>query len=1265
MTPVPNNVHLGSAADFVPQGGEMAVLIREFDWSRTPLGPVESWSTALATMLRILLANRFPHILWWGPDYIQFYNDAYRPIPGTKHPAKALGRPASECWSEIWHVIGPLIDKPFKGGPATWDDDIFLEVNRHGFVEETHFTIAYSPVPDESAPGGIGGVLGTVHEITDKVIGERRVVALRDLSARVSEAKTAEQACAITAETLAGHDKDVPFVVLYLIDADRSRARLAGAAGVKAGEDISPLGVDIGADKESGWPLTAAAQTESMRVVEHLDKKFFKVPQGPWTDPPHTAVVVPIPSNKPHEPAGLMIAGVSSRLQLDQYYRDFFNLVRTQVATAVSNARVYEEERKRAEALAELDRAKTAFFSNISHEFRTPLTLMLGPIEDALSDEGDLSAENRERLRVMHRNSLRLLKLVNTLLDFSRIEAGRIQASFEPVDLGALTAELASVFRSAVEREGLRLVVNCPPLPEPIYIDLEMWEKIVFNLLSNAFKFTFHGEIEVSLRPAGDRVELVVRDTGTGIPAADIPHLFERFYRVSNARGRTFEGSGIGLALVHELVKLHGGTVRVESELNRGSTFTVSIPQGLAHLPADRIAAPRTVASTGLRAEAYIQEVLGWLADGDVPRPEVDAALFQQPVESGALKTRARILLADDNADMRYYVQRLLRANYDIESVGDGLSALRAARERRPDLILTDVMMPGLDGFGLLNELRSDEHLKTVPIIILSARAGEEARVEGMKAGADDYLVKPFSAKELLACVGAHLELARVRRESSRVEHELRTQAQATKKLLEGVLAGITDQFLAFDREWDCVFANDRVTEFTGLTKEELVGKTLWEVFPNVAGTQFELELRQAMLEQKPVRFEYFYAPWSRWFENHVYPSPSGLSLFIADITDRKQAEQKLLEADRQKDEFLAMLAHELRNPLAALGSANELLMQIVPREPLAQTALAMVKRQVGQLSRIIDDLLDVSRITHGRIELRQVPVSAHSVVLQAIETAQPFIRERKHRLVLESSDAVELSVRADPTRLVQCVTNLLNNAAKYTPEGGQITARVAQDGDEAKIEIEDNGIGIAADFLPHVFDLFSQSDRSLDRTEGGLGIGLTLVRRLIALHGGRVEAASPGLGRGATFTVRLPKIEEQHLQPGSEPVPALKHPRRRVLIVDDNHDAADALAELLILEGHEVHAVYGALAAIDAAIELHPEVVLLDIGLPQMDGYELARRIRQVPGLKDTSLVAVTGYGQAKDKQRTEQLGFDHHLVKPVDPDRLKQILATTPADK
>jgi PAS domain S-box-containing protein len=1268
--PVDEDQPKSGVADFLSHSGEMGALIRAFEWSKTPLGSIESWSAALQTTLRIVLANRFPHILWWGPRYVQFYNDAYRPVLGAKHPDKALGRPGSECWTEIWHVIGPLIDTPFKGGPATWDDDIFLEVNRHGFLEETHFTIAYSPVPDEDAPGGIGGVLGTIHEITDKVVGERRVVALRDLGAKVSEAKTAQEACAIAAETLAPHGKDIPFILLYLLDADGSQAHLAGVTGVNPGEDTSPCTVDLRQAQEDGWPMAEAVQSASMQVVEHLSARFAKVPQGPWTDPPHTAVVVPIPSNKPHEFAGLMIAGVSARLQFDQYYRDFLNLVRTQVATAIANARAYEEERKRAEALAELDRAKTLFFSNVSHEFRTPLTLMLAPLEEAMAGEDGLTAENRERLAVAHRNSLRLLKLVNTLLDFSRIEAGRIEASFEPVDLAALTAELASVFRSALERAGLRLVVNCPPLVEPVFVDREMWEKVVFNLLSNAFKFTFEGEIEVSLRPASGAVIMAVRDTGTGIPPADLPHLFERFYRVRNARGRSFEGSGIGLALVQELVKLHGGAVEVESELGCGSTFSVSIPSGKAHLPADRIAAPRTLASTGLRAETYVLEMMGWLADGDGGLPGQSEPEFmgsELPAPAGTIPgTRPRILLADDNADMRYYVQRLLRDRYEVEPVADGLSALRAAREQAPDLVLTDVMMPGLDGFALLKELRQDERLKTVPVILLSARAGEEARVEGMEAGADDYLVKPFSARELLARVGAHVGLAKVRREAARVEQKLRAEAQAASEVLEEVLAGISDQFLAFDREWRCVFVNHRVIEFTGLTREQLLGNTIWKVFPKVIGTRFERELRRAMAEQKPVCFEHFYAPWSRWFENHVYPSRFGLSLFSADITGRKQAEQSLREADRQKDEFLAMLAHELRNPLAALGSANELLTHIAPDDPPVRSALETVKRQVGQLSRIIDDLLDVSRITQGRIELRQLPVDAHSIVMQALETAQPLIRQRGHRVVVEASNAAQLYVRGDPARLVQCVTNLLNNAAKYTPEGGQIAVRAAADSGDAVIEIEDNGIGIEPAFLPHVFDLFSQGDRSLDRSEGGLGIGLTLVSRLVGLHGGRIEAASPGLGRGSRFTIRLPRLERPYIPPESDGALLSDNgPRRRVLIVDDNHDAADAMAQLLELEGHHVHTVYGAHEALEAAAGLRPEIVLLDIGLPQMDGYEVTQRMRQMPELSGASIIAVTGYGQEKDRRRAEQLGFDHHLVKPVDLEKLKQILAATPAIK
>ncbi len=427
----------------------------------------------------------------------------------------------------------------------------------------------------------------------------------------------------------------------------------------------------------------------------------------------------------------------------------------------ITEKKAHEREiARQREELAELDELKTRFFANISHEFRTPLTLMMGPLEDALAQPEGLSPANRDQLELAHRNSLRLLKLVNTLLDFSRIEAGRIQASFEPVDLARLTAELASAFSSAIERAEMRLVVSCAPLNEPVYVDREMWEKIVLNLISNAFKFTFEGEIEVSLREAGDTVELTVRDTGTGIPADEIPRLFDRFHRVKGARGRSWEGSGIGLALVQELVRLHGGTVRVLSKVGEGTSFSVTVPRGQSHLPADRIASA-PLASTGIRSEAFVEEVLRWLPDASLP-----ASITENPPAAPEVRATGHILLADDNADMRDYVRRLLaQSGYEVDAVADGYAALKAAREHKPDLVLTDVMMPGLDGFGLLRELRADLNLSTVPLVLLSARAGEEARIEGLHAGADDYLIKPFSARELLARVDSHLRMARFRQE--------------------------------------------------------------------------------------------------------------------------------------------------------------------------------------------------------------------------------------------------------------------------------------------------------------------------------------------------------------------------------------------------------------------------------------------------------------------------------------------------------------------
>jgi PAS domain S-box-containing protein len=441
----------------------------------------------------------------------------------------------------------------------------------------------------------------------------------------------------------------------------------------------------------------------------------------------------------------------------------------TERVQAEQNQRALEAERRRAEALAEIDGAKTQFFSNVSHEFRTPLNLILGPITDALETGDGLAGA---QLELAHRNSLRLLKHVNSLLDFSRIEAGRAQAAYAPTDLTQLTAELASNFRSACERAGLTLAVDCRLLSAPVHVDRDMWEKIVLNLLSNAFKFTFDGGIEMALEEEEGGAVLMVRDTGVGIPKAEIGRLFERFHRIEGQRSRTHEGSGIGLALVAELVKLHGGTIAVDSAVGRGTTFTVRIPFGIAHLAPEHVEAQPAAPTISAGAEAFVQEALRWLpGESGSESSTLDAA--EEIDAFFAAQTGGRVLLADDNADMRDYVRRLLHGRCEVRSVGDGSAALREMREHRPDLVLADVMMPEMDGFELLRQIRGDPTLRDIPVVLLSARAGEESRVEGLAAGANDYLVKPFAARELVARVGVNLELARVRAEGIAALREL------------------------------------------------------------------------------------------------------------------------------------------------------------------------------------------------------------------------------------------------------------------------------------------------------------------------------------------------------------------------------------------------------------------------------------------------------------------------------------------------------------
>ena len=725
-------------------GGEMESMIASFDWSQTPLGPAESWSPALRMMVPVLLANRFPLLLWWGPEYISIYNDAYRPILGDKHPW-ALGKPVSEVWREIWPILKPLIDTPFHGGPATWDDDIVLEINRRGFVEETHFTIAYSPVPDETVPGGIGGVLATVHETTGKVVADRRVSVLRDLGARSADAKTVQEACAIAAKTLAAHEADIPFAMLYLVGQDRTTARLAGLTGMARDEELEtelPL-----EDTDSGgslWPLAEANRTEGPQVVTRLpDRVGARLLAGRETDAAHTAVVVPLASNKAHFLAGFLVAGISPRLALDESYLDFLNLVSAQISTSIANAREREQEKERTDALAEIDRVKTTFFSNLSHEFRTPLTLMLSPLEEALKDGSSLSEPpQRERITTAYSNGLRLLKLVNSLLDFTRVDAGSVTGAAQPVDLAAMTEDLVSVFRSAFEQAGIELVTAIEPTGM-LDVDVDMWESTVLNLMSNALKYTLRGSVRVTLRRLGQSVEFSVADTGIGIVPEEQDRIFERFFRSSNESGRSFEGSGIGLALVSELVHLHGGSISVHSTPDEGSTFTVTLPARVSDTGQAGDVAQRSATA---RSRAFAADAQRWIED----------AATKQPPERDE-PGRPTVLVADDNSDMRRYLVSLLDTEWRVRLASTGREALEAARQHRPDVIVSDVMMPDIDGLALVDQVRADAALHDVPVLLLSGRAGPEATASGLERGADGYLVKPFSASELRARVRALL----------------------------------------------------------------------------------------------------------------------------------------------------------------------------------------------------------------------------------------------------------------------------------------------------------------------------------------------------------------------------------------------------------------------------------------------------------------------------------------------------------------------------
>ena len=1241
---------------------EMAAMMRSIDWSTTPLGPVERWPQSLKTSVRIILTSRQPMFVWWGRELINLYNDAYRSILCAKHP-HALGQPASIVWKEIWDNVGPRAEYAMRQNEGTYDEALLLIMERSGYPEETYYTFSYSPVPNDQ--GGTGGILCANTDDTQRIIGTRRLDLLRDLAAQTAQASNWQEVCILSARSLEADSHDLPFAMIYILDPDNHRLALAGTAGIARGHRAAPENIDL--DSTSIWPFAEAIRSQSACLSELSGSG--DLPTGFWQIPPAKAVTLPIVQSGQSGKTGILVIGLNPFRLFDDDYRGFLGLVAGHISASIAHAEAYEQERKRAEALAEIDRAKTIFFSNVSHEFRTPLTLMLGPLSDLLAQESSSSIvqAEREQVELAHRNGLRLLKLVNSLLDFSRIEAGRFDSVYQPVDLAALTVDLASNFRSAIEKAGMRLRVNCPKLDVPVYVDLEMYEKIVLNLLSNAFKFTLEGEIEVALNPARDYVELSVRDTGVGIPAEEMPRLFERFYRSKGVQGRTYEGTGIGLALVQELVKLHGGSIRAHSVQGQGTNFIVSIPFGKSHLPSDKIQATRKLDSTAIAAKAYVEEALRWLPQS-VPAGFTNDLM--EPHASPSDMKKRRVLVADDNADMREYIRNLLESYYEVEAVSDGEAALGAMRFHPPDLVISDIMMPRMDGLELLRQIRSDLALRAIPIILLSARAGEEARIEGLERGADAYLVKPFSARALLAQTESNLKLADLRKENEKRYRTLFNTIDVGFCIIEMILD-------LENRPVDYRFleVNAAFEEQTGLQAAE--GKLVRELAPALEEHWFEIYGKIA-LTGEPAHFVNEARALNRWYDVYAYrvgaPESRQVAVLFNDISAYKQAEEALLQSRAELELRVQERTKELSQAVTTLHESSEQLRRMAAELTLTE------QRERRQLAQVLHDGLQ-QILVGAKYRLASVPRSQNvlkatdqvrELIDDAIETSRSLTAELSPPILLQGDlslalewlvrwmhDKYELSVNLTAHKdiepltegvlllLFQAARELLFNVVKHA---GVKAARVEVNQLDGHIlmTVADEGFGFDPNQL---------------RAKGGHsgGFGLFGINERLSYMGGRMEIdSSPG--RGSQFKLVLPhasidaemdRISAEKQMQVSVAVsshttkPADSTRKINVVLVDDHLVVRQGLAGLLRMEPD--FEIAGEASDGESAVHLvrerRPDVVLMDISMPGMDGIQATRIIHKE--LPEVRVIGLSMFQEGQQQAAMREAGAVNYLTK------------------
>ncbi|ASZ13494.1 ATP-binding protein [Chitinophaga sp. MD30] len=876
---------------------------------------------------------------------------------------------------------------------------------------------------------------------------------------------------------------------------------------------------------------------ESNLIVAEDNQIIADIPTGIWDTCPTQFVYLPIREAKRGAPIAIVTLALNPYRKFDASYRNFVQFIADQISSGVTNVLAFEKEKQRAETLTELDKAKTAFFGNVSHEFRTPLTLMLGPLDELLTQKQDKVVAEREVISLIQRNGLRLQKLVNTLLDFSRIEAGRMQVTFKPVDISKLTCDLASNFKSATEKAGLELEIDCPPFSEPIYLNEEMWEKIVLNLLSNAFKFTFEGKISVRLEMLPDTFTLTVADTGIGISREDQEHIFERFYRVSQARSRSFEGSGIGLALISELVKLHAGSIHLNSELGKGTTFTVHIPRGKAHLPKEQTTSdiiPQL--STSIKANGFIEEALRWFPD------EVNVRQTLHPDNDQQTPEKPVVVLADDNADMRDYIKGILDEYCSVYTAANGKDAFKLINEIKPDLVLSDIMMPELNGLELLEMLRQDPSLKAIPIILLSARAGEEARIEGLQGGADDYLTKPFTRNELVARVNSNIQLSNIRKE---IEGAIRQ----SESRLRALVIATSDVVYRMNRDWTIMSQLDgrNFLQDTGTPLSDWQNKYIhprdqarvWGVIREAIETKSLFQL-----EHQVIRADGSLG-WTFSRAVPIFDRQGDIVEWFGaatDISDRKlyEADLERRVADRTKalneanaalrvsnddlQQFAHVASHDLKEPVRKIKTFTYRLMddeQIVKSEK-GKYYLDRILNSAERMSTMIDGVLTYSSLNGASVEFENVNLNT---VIEDIKGDLELLIQQKEGTINSAGLPVIVGSRL---LLYQLFYNLISNSLKFShPERSPVveinwTIDHANKPGSHRITVKDNGIGFEPAYNHLIFETFSRLNTK-DLFDG-TGLGLSLCQKIVERHNGSIHANGKK-GEGAIFTIEIPVI--------------------------------------------------------------------------------------------------------------------------------------------